>query len=61
MNLYLKREECFLIKSKQVAQELSAKGPGKCIAIPADLQKLEEVNRLVAELSKNEKRKITKH
>jgi NAD(P)-dependent dehydrogenase (short-subunit alcohol dehydrogenase family) len=33
-------------------------GPGQCIAIPADLQKLEEINRLVAELSKREDRKV---
>ncbi|KAI8061820.1 uncharacterized protein B0P05DRAFT_556769 [Gilbertella persicaria] len=38
----------------KVAEELTAKGPGQCIAIPADLQKLDEVKRLVAELSKKE-------
>ena len=42
---------------EKVAKELSAKGPGQCIAIPADLAKLEEVHRLVAELSKRESRK----
>ncbi|KAI9205471.1 uncharacterized protein BJ171DRAFT_500528 [Polychytrium aggregatum] len=36
------------------AARLSAKGPGKCISIPADLQKLEEVHRLVAEIAKRE-------
>ncbi|KAF7723379.1 hypothetical protein EC973_002078 [Apophysomyces ossiformis] len=39
----------------KVAKELTARGPGQCISIPADLQKLDEVNRLVAELSKREK------
>ncbi|KAI8150017.1 hypothetical protein BJV82DRAFT_647213 [Fennellomyces sp. T-0311] len=38
----------------QVAKELTAKGPGQCFAIPADLQKLDEIKRLVAELSKRE-------
>jgi len=38
----------------KVAKELSAKGPGKCYSIPADLQSLEEVKRLVAEISKKE-------
>lgn len=33
-------------------------GPGQCIAIPADLQKLDEIKRLVAELSKKEDRKV---
>lgn len=33
-------------------------GPGQCFAIPADLQKLEEIKRLVAELSKKEDRKV---
>lgn len=45
---------------EQVAKELTAKGPGKCVALPADLQKLDEVNRLVEELSKHEKRKSLK-
>jgi len=36
------------------AKELNAHGPGKCIALPADIQKLEEVERLVEELSKRE-------
>ncbi|KAL0084738.1 hypothetical protein J3Q64DRAFT_1101450 [Phycomyces blakesleeanus] len=38
----------------KVAQELTAMGPGKCFSIPADLQKLEDVERLVTELSKRE-------
>lgn len=29
-------------------------GPGKCIPIPADMQKLSEVERLVTELSRKE-------
>ncbi|CDO72262.1 hypothetical protein BN946_scf184970.g114 [Trametes cinnabarina] len=37
------------------AQELTAAGPGVCIPIPADMQKLEEVDRLVKELSVREK------
>lgn len=36
------------------AEELSSMGPGTCIAIPADMQKLSEVERLVSELSKRE-------
>ncbi|KAG0170160.1 hypothetical protein DFQ28_010255 [Apophysomyces sp. BC1034] len=39
----------------KVAKELSAQGPGQCISIPADLQNVDEVKRLVAELSKREK------
>lgn len=42
----------------QVAKALSEKGPGQCIAIPANLQKLDEVKRLVEELSKREDRKF---
>ncbi|KAJ8663913.1 hypothetical protein O0I10_000188 [Lichtheimia ornata] len=38
----------------KVAKALSEKGPGQCIAIPANLQKLDEVKRLVEELSKRE-------
>ncbi|KAG2234192.1 hypothetical protein INT48_005992 [Thamnidium elegans] len=41
---------------EKVAAELSLKGPGQCISIPANLAKLEEVHRLVAELSKKEDR-----
>jgi NAD(P)-dependent dehydrogenase (short-subunit alcohol dehydrogenase family) len=37
------------------AEELNVLGPGKCIAIPADLQKIEEVARLVKILSSKEK------
>ena len=36
-------------------KELNALGPGKCVALPADMQKLEEVDRLVKELSAKEK------
>lgn len=43
---------------EKVANELSSKGPGQCFSIPADLAKLEEVHRLVAELEKRETRKI---
>ncbi|EPB88451.1 hypothetical protein HMPREF1544_04686 [Mucor circinelloides 1006PhL] len=38
----------------KVAKELSTQGPGQCIAIPADLQKKSEIERLVAELSQKE-------
>lgn len=38
----------------QVAKELSQMGPGQCISIPADLQSLDEVKRLVGELTKRE-------
>jgi len=37
------------------AKELSALGPGTCTSVPADLQKLEEVQRLVDELKSREK------
>ncbi|KAH7928495.1 NAD(P)-binding protein [Leucogyrophana mollusca] len=37
------------------AQELCALGPGKCVAIPADMQKMSEVERLVTALSSKEK------
>ncbi|KAI0642843.1 NAD-P-binding protein [Trametes meyenii] len=36
-------------------KELNALGPGKCISLPADMQKLEEVEGLVRELSAREK------
>ncbi|KAG2205794.1 hypothetical protein INT47_003977 [Mucor saturninus] len=39
---------------EKVATELNQKGPGQCFAIPADLAKLDEVHRLVAELQKRE-------
>ncbi|RKP05345.1 short-chain dehydrogenase/reductase-like protein sdr [Thamnocephalis sphaerospora] len=38
-----------------VAAELNKQGPGRCFSIPADLQKLDDVKHLVAELSKREK------
>ncbi|KAI8889297.1 NAD(P)-binding protein [Backusella circina FSU 941] len=38
----------------KVAKELSEKGPGQCIAIPADLQHSNEIKRLVEEISKKE-------
>ncbi|KAH8120183.1 NAD-binding protein [Phellopilus nigrolimitatus] len=36
------------------SKELSEMGPGKCIAIPADMQKLSEVDRLVHEIGSRE-------
>ncbi|KAF9337750.1 hypothetical protein BKA57DRAFT_495038 [Linnemannia elongata] len=38
----------------KVAEELSKIGPGQCISIPADLQSLDEVKRLTAEINKRE-------
>ncbi|KAG0262127.1 hypothetical protein BG011_000324 [Mortierella polycephala] len=38
----------------QVAEELTKLGPGQCISIPADLQSLDEVKRLTAEIAKRE-------
>ncbi|CAG8548284.1 10743_t:CDS:2, partial [Cetraspora pellucida] len=38
----------------QVAKELNAKGPGKAISLPADLQQLNECKRLVDEIAKRE-------
>ncbi|ORZ11022.1 hypothetical protein BCR41DRAFT_356731 [Lobosporangium transversale] len=38
----------------KVADELTKLGPGKCISLPADLQSMDEVKRLVAEISKRE-------
>ncbi|KAF8952612.1 hypothetical protein BGZ52_005068 [Haplosporangium bisporale] len=38
----------------KVAAELTKLGPGECISLPADLQSLEEVHRLVAEITKRE-------
>jgi NAD(P)-dependent dehydrogenase (short-subunit alcohol dehydrogenase family) len=38
------------------AAELNALGPGTCIPLAADLQKVEEVERLARELSSREKR-----
>ncbi|KAI0036637.1 NAD-P-binding protein [Vararia minispora EC-137] len=37
------------------AEELNKLGPGKCIPVPANIQKVAEVERLVTELEKNEK------
>ncbi|KAI8986117.1 NAD-P-binding protein [Trametes punicea] len=37
------------------AKELNALGPGQCVALPLDMQKLEEVERLVQELNAREK------
>ena len=38
------------------ASHLSSSGPGRCIAIPADLSKLSECQRLISELSAKEDR-----
>ena len=38
-----------------VANELNALGPGTCVPIPANMQKLSEVDRLVKEFSEREK------
>ncbi|KAM5541174.1 hypothetical protein V8D89_005103 [Ganoderma adspersum] len=38
----------------ETEKELNALGPGTCVAIPADMQRLEQVDHLVAELSKRE-------
>ncbi|KAI9026529.1 hypothetical protein CLU79DRAFT_742168 [Phycomyces nitens] len=38
----------------KVAKDLSALGPGQCFSIPADLQELDEIKRLVKELENNE-------
>jgi len=42
----------------KVAQDLTKLGPGQCISLPADLQSMDEVNRLVAELTKRESSKL---
>jgi len=39
---------------ERTAKELTERGPGKCIAIPADLMKLEDCHRLVKQLSERE-------
>ena len=39
----------------ETVEELNKLGPGTCIAIPADMQKVSEVERLVKELSAKEK------
>lgn len=41
---------------ESTARELTALGPGKCFAIPADMQEKSEVSRLVSELSSKETR-----
>ncbi|KAI7890602.1 uncharacterized protein EV154DRAFT_510953 [Mucor mucedo] len=38
----------------EVSKRLTEMGPGQCLAIPADLQSIDEINRLVAELSSKE-------
>jgi len=40
---------------EETAQELTKLGPGSCIPIAADMQKLSEVERLVKEISAKEK------
>ena len=40
---------------EETAKELNALGPGKCIPIAADMQKLSDVERLVNEVSSKEK------
>jgi len=37
------------------ASELNTMGPGECIPVPADMQKVSEIERLVSEISKKEK------
>ncbi|EJD04088.1 NAD-binding protein [Fomitiporia mediterranea MF3/22] len=39
---------------EETAKELTEMGPGKCFSIPADMQKLSEVDRLVKELNSKE-------
>ncbi|TCD66851.1 hypothetical protein EIP91_000805 [Steccherinum ochraceum] len=39
---------------EETARELNAAGPGKCIAIPGDMSKYSEVQRIVQELSSKE-------
>jgi len=40
---------------EETAKELNALGPGKCIPIAADMQKLSDVDKLVNEVSSREK------
>lgn len=40
---------------EETAEELNALGPGKCIPIAADMQKLSDVDKLVNEISSKEK------
>lgn len=42
----------------ETAAELNKMGPGSCVAIPADLAKMSEVDRLVSELGKREKSEL---
>jgi hypothetical protein len=37
---------------------LTALGPGQCIALPADLQKVDDIKNLVREFGKLEDRKL---
>jgi NAD(P)-dependent dehydrogenase (short-subunit alcohol dehydrogenase family) len=39
---------------ENTARELNAKGPGRCISLPADMQKVSAVQALVKELSSRE-------
>ncbi|KAL5534370.1 hypothetical protein ACEPAG_832 [Sanghuangporus baumii] len=39
---------------EETAKELTAMGPGQCFSIPADMQKLSDVERLASELSAKE-------
>lgn len=43
------------VECDKTAQELTNMGPGTCISVPADMQQLDSVKRLVEEVSKNEK------
>lgn len=45
------------IMFQKVAAKLNTLGPGKCVAIPADLQKVDDIKKIVTELSKYEDRK----
>lgn len=40
---------------EKTAKELNALGPGKCIPIAADMQRLSDVDKLVNEISSREK------
>lgn len=40
---------------EETAEELNTLGPGKCIPIVADMQKLSDVDKLVAAISSKEK------
>ena len=44
---------------EETAGQLTKDGPGKCIAIPVDLAKYEECERLVKELHKRERGEIS--